>query len=449
MIGTFGQRTVEVCPDNPAIVKDGKLCSECGHCFAVCQEDIGVAGRDIRACINCGQCTAACPEGALSVRNDVESVAAAVRDPSKVVIFSTSPSVRVGLDDAFGYTRGAYEEGKMVSALRALGGDYVLDVTFSADLTIMEEGTELLGRILNGNAPLPQFTSCCPAWVKFVEIFHPDMIGHLSSAKSPIGMQGAVIKTYFAAKHGIDPQSIVNVAVTPCSAKKAEILRPEFNVAGRSVGRPEMCDNDYVITAKELAGWIKAEGIDYERLPDSDFDSIMGKGTGAGVIFGNTGGVMEAALRMAYTAVEKKPAPDSLLNFEPVRGLEGVKTASVEIGGQTIKTAVIYGTENAEKFMERDDFGAFHFVEVMTCPGGCISGSGQPQGDIIPPPDSLRKSRISNMYAEDGNLPLRNSIDNPEVQQLYREFFSEPGSEFAELMLHTHYYPRSGSDAEK
>lgn len=433
---------VYVAPDNPAIVKNNDLCTSCGHCYAVCEEANGVAGREKVACLNCGQCAAACPEQAITPKNDVPLVEAAVNDPEKIVVFSTSPSVRVGLGDAFGRLDGQYVEDKMVAALRALGGDYVLDVTFSADLTIVEEGTELLSRILDQSGPLPQFTSCCPAWVKYAETFHPEILPNISSAKSPIGMQGALVKTYFAFQNQIDPQNIVHVAVTPCTAKKFEISRPELNAAGAAGCCPQMRDVDYVITTKELAWWMKKKGVDYDALQPSPFDSLLGKGTGAGVIFGNTGGVMEAALRAAYTLLEKKPAPDTLLDFEPVRGLSGIKSAEVTIAGKTIKTAVAFGTANAEKLIESEAFGSFHFIEVMTCPGGCISGAGQPQGHIIPPPDSLRKKRMRSLYREDERLTRRNSLDNPEVQELYREFLKTPGSELARFLLHTRYHAR-------
>ena len=317
------ERCISVSESNPAIVKDAQLCVECGHCLAVCQEEIGVAGRRMvppggetaQSCINCGQCSASCPEQSLQVKSEVELVKAAIRDPEKVVVFSTSPSVRVGLGDAFTDKPGTYVEGKMVAALKALGADYVFDVTFSADLTIIEEGCELLQRILTNSGPLPQFTSCCPAWVKFVETYYPDKLPHISSAKSPIGMQGATIKTYFAAKQGLDPRRIVTVNVTPCTAKKAEIRRPELNDAGELLGCPVMRDNDYVITTKELAQWMREEQVDFESLKDQDFDSLLGKGSGAGVIFGNTGGVMEAALRMAYRSLTGREADGKLLRF--------------------------------------------------------------------------------------------------------------------------------------
>lgn len=329
----------------------------------------------------------------------------------------------------------------MVAALKALGADYVFDVTFSADLTIIEEGCELIKRILTGSAPLPQFTSCCPAWVKFTETYYPELIPHLSTAKSPIGMQGATIKTYFAARQGISPRSIVTVNVTPCTAKKAEIRRPELKDAGELLGEPSMRDNDYVITTKELAQWMHQENLNFDSLPELQFDSVLGKGSGAGVIFGNTGGVMEAALRMAYQSLTGNPPPEKLLQFQPVRGLKGVKEASAEIGDMTVKVAVIYGTANAARFLEGDISG-YHFVEVMTCPGGCISGAGQPQMHTIPVTNDIRLNRIRSMYAEDARMALRNSVDNPEIQQVYREFYKAPLGELSERLLHTTYYRR-------
>ena len=432
------ERCISVKPDNPAIIKDDSLCVECGHCLAACDENTGVDGY---ICINCGQCSAACPEQAIRVKPEIQQVKDALTDKSKIVVFSTSPSVRVGIGDAFLDKAGVYSEGKMVAAIKTLGADYVFDVTFSADLTIIEEGCELLSRILTGSGPLPQFTSCCPAWVKYVEKFYPEMIPHLSTAKSPIGMQGATIKTYFAAKAGLDPSSIITVNVTPCTAKKAEIRRPELNDAGILLGKPEIRDNDYVITTKELAQLMEEKNIDFASLPDLPFDSILGKGSGAGVIFGNTGGVMEAALRMAYQSLTGEKAPDSLLHFEDVRGMKGIKEASLKIGDSIIKVAVIYGTANAAQFLDGDISG-YHFVEVMTCPGGCISGAGQPQMHTIPVTDDIRKSRIKSMYSEDERMTLRNSADNPEIARAYSEFYGKPLGELSHRLLHTGYNRR-------
>lgn len=290
---------VAIDENNPAIVRDEDLCVECRLCAGICNEYVGVnnaydlaktGGRSV--CIHCGQCIPVCPTNSLQIKSSCDAVRKAVADPDKIVIFSTSPSVRVALGDAFGMADGAFVEGQMVELLRRLGGDYVLDTNFAADLTICEEAAELIERITKAKGPLPQFTSCCPAWVRYCEIFHPEMIPHISSAKSPIGMQGPTVKTYFAKKMNLDPKRIVHVAVTPCTAKKAEILREEMNAAGRLLGDPAMRDTDYVITTVELADWAKAARINFAELPEGAFDRLMGEGSGAGVIFGNTGGVM-------------------------------------------------------------------------------------------------------------------------------------------------------------
>lgn len=438
---------VQISPDNPAVTQDGDLCEDCGHCGAVCQEEMNVLGHsrigkgEENLCIHCGQCSAACPEQAIQVKNEVEMVKKAIRDPQKIVIFSTSPSVRVGIGDEFFEKAGIYSEGKMVAALRALGASYVMDVTFSADLTIMEEGMELMGRLAKGSKPLPQFTSCCPGWVKYAELFHPELLDNLSTAKSPIGMQGAILKTYFARKKGIRPENIVNVTVTPCTAKKFEIRRPELQDAAIYNAAPGMRDNDYIITTKELVSWMQEEKINFSSLMESQFDDLLGKGSGAGVIFGSTGGVMEAALRMAYECLTGGPAPDLLFDLKPVRGLSGIKEAELEVAGLPIKVAVIYGTANVEKLIQ-SGLDEYTFIEVMSCPGGCISGSGQPQRGEIPPTNTIRKSRINSLYNEDKKMKLRKSLDNPEIHAIYREFLKQPCSELSEKLLHTRYYPR-------
>lgn len=361
-----------------------------------------------------------------------------IQDPEKIVVFSTSPSVRVGFADGFGKEPGTFAQDEMVGALRALGADYVFDVTFSADLTIMEEGSELLSRILKGTGPLPQFTSCCPAWVKYMENFHPDKTKYLSSAKSPIGMQGAVIKTYFAHKKHIDPEKIISVAVTPCTAKKAEIAREELCDAGKLLNIEEMRDNDYVITTKELVQWCKEEGMDLEKITPSKYDSVLGEGTGAGMIFGNTGGVMEAALRTVYRVLEGKEAPTDFYQLRPVRGLNNRKEAEVTIAGKNLRVCILYGTAAAEEFLAEDMRG-YHFVEVMTCPGGCISGAGQPDCGSVPVSDAVRKKRIASLYQADERAQYRNSMDNPEIGMIYNEFFKEPLSLLSETLLHTTY----------
>lgn len=435
---------VPVSADNPSIAKLEDRCVDCGHCLATCAESIGPARRwlcgENFSCINCGQCVAACPEQALIVKSQIELVKAAIRDPQKIVVFSTSPSVRVALGDAFGFAPGAFVEGEMVAALRALGADYVFDVTFSADLTILEEGTEFLRRVLAGDGALPQFTSCCPAWVKYVETFHPELIPHISSAKSPISMQGATIKTYLAEKKGLNPRQIVSVAVAPCTAKKFEITRPEFDSAGRELGIPGLRDNDYVLTTREICQWMREDGLELERLFASDFDGLMGRGSGAGVIFGNTGGVMEAALRMAYSALTHEDPNSLLLNFEPVRGLSDFKHADVTVADKTVRVAVVYGTEAAERYLP--ELMEYHFVEVMTCPGGCISGAGQPIRQVTPVEDSLREARIASLYRADRESAVKASLDNPDIQAVYRDFYTSPLGERAKRLLHTSYHKR-------
>lgn len=439
--------------ENPSIQRDEDKCIKCGQCREICTKPIGVLGhydlcatKDVAICIHCGQCANVCPAGSITEKYEYREVEKAVENPDKIVIVSTSPSVRAALGEGFGMPDGSFVQGKMVALLRSLGADYVLDTNFAADMTIMEEGSELLERIQNGG-PLPQFTSCCPAWVKFAETYYPQLLPHISSAKSPIGMQGPTIKTYFAKKMGIDPSRIVNVALTPCTAKKYEIRREEMNAASRHLGISGMRDMDYVITTREAALWAKEKGIDFAALADSDYDNLMGKGSGAGVIFGNTGGVMEAALRTAYELLTKEAAPKILYELQPVRGMEGIREASLQIGGMTVNVAVIYGTDNARRFIEdnlinADNSKQYHFVEVMTCPGGCIGGGGQPK-DTEYKGDALREKRIESLYERDRSMTLRLSHENEEIKQLYAEFYQKPLSELAEKMLHTIYTDRS------
>ncbi len=448
----FADIRIPIEGDNPAIVRDESLCIKCGGCRRVCEREIAV-GRlydllstgDTAICIHCGQCANACPVDSITEAYEYSAVRDAVRDPDKVVIFSTSPSVRVGLGESFGLPAGAFVEGQMVAALRALGADYVLDTNFSADLTIMEEASELVERITKKAGPLPQFTSCCPAWVKFAETFYPEILPHISSAKSPIGMQGPTVKTYFAARMGIDPAKIVNVAVTPCTAKKFEIRRPEMAGAARETGVAGLRDMDHVITTRELAKWLKEEGVDFAALPESGYDSLMGAASGAGVIFGNTGGVMEAAARTAYWLVTGKNPPADYLNLTPVRGMDGVRTARVEIAGVPLTLAVVHGTANAKLLIEEWKAGraGYDFVEVMTCRGGCIGGGGQPKTEI-PMSDGVRSARIDSLYARDGSMSLRFSHENPDIRRVYEEYYGAPLSRRAEDLLHTAYINRAG-----
>lgn len=437
--------------DNLSIVRDESKCIKCGMCKNVCTKDIGVHGTYTfeqtggkAVCINCGQCANVCPVDSITEKYEYEDVKKAVLDSDKIVIVSTSPSVRVALGEEFGLPAGDFIEGKMVALLRKLGVDYVLDTNFAADLTIVEEASELVERITKGKGPLPQFTSCCPAWVKFAEIYYPELLPHLSSAKSPIGMQGPTIKTYFARKNGIDPTKIVNVALTPCTAKKYEIRRGEMHAAADYYGQSSMKDMDFVITTRELARWAKEEQIDFAALTDSAYDNLMGQASGAGVIFGNTGGVMEAALRTAYEYLTAEKAPDLLYNLQPVRGYDGVREASLKIKDLEINVAVVYGTANARRLIERLRQGKkqYHFIEVMTCPGGCIGGGGQPK-DFAKNADQVRRARISGLYAKDAAMNVRKSHENPYIKQVYAEFYGTPLSETAEKMLHTVYEDKS------
>ena len=438
--------------DNPAIRRIENLCIKCGQCRDICRDYISVLGyydlsktNDTAVCIHCGQCANVCPVSSITETPEMDAVIAAAKDPDKVLIVSTSPSVRVSLGEAFGMQRGSFVEGKMIALLRKLGADYVLDTNFAADMTIVEEASELVERLTTHNKPLPQFTSCCPAWVKFAEIYYPELLPNISSAKSPIGMQGPTIKTYFAKKMGIDPNKIVNVALTPCTAKKFEIRRGEMNASARYLDLPGLRDMDHVITTRELADWAKKAGIDFSSLEDSKFDKLMGEASGAGVIFGNTGGVMEAAVRTAYEFVTHEPAPKELYTLEPVRGMQEIREAAVEIGTLRLQLAVIYGTSNVRRFlsMAKESGKHYDFIEVMTCPGGCIGGGGQPKADVEER-RTMVDSRIESLYKRDAQMKLRKSHENPELKQLYEEFYRKPLSPIAEEMLHTSYTDRSG-----
>ena len=438
--------------DNPAIRRIENICIKCGQCRDICRDYISVLGyydlsktNDTAVCIHCGQCANVCPVSSITETPEMDAVIAAAKDPDKVLIVSTSPSVRVSLGEAFGMQRGSFVEGKMIALLRKLGADYVLDTNFAADMTIVEEASELVERITTHNKPLPQFTSCCPAWVKFAEIYYPELLPNISSAKSPIGMQGPTIKTYFAKKMGIDPKKIVNVALTPCTAKKFEIRRGEMNASARYLDLPGLRDMDHVITTRELADWAKKADIDFSTLEDSKFDKLMGEASGAGVIFGNTGGVMEAAVRTAYEFVTHEPAPKELYTLEPVRGMQEIREAAVEIGTLRLQLAVIYGTSNVRRFlsMAKESGKHYDFIEVMTCPGGCIGGGGQPKADVEER-RTMVDSRIESLYKRDAQMKLRKSHENPELKQLYEEFYRKPLSPIAEEMLHTSYTDRSG-----
>jgi iron-only hydrogenase group A len=432
-----------------SLVRDPNKCILCRRCVDVCSslQEVGAIGPVNRgfdtviappydahladiACAMCGQCINRCPVGALYEKDAISGVWAAIADPNKHVVVQTAPAVRVGLGEEFDLGAGSLVTGKMAAALRRLGFDAVFDTNFSADLTIMEEGFELIERVTKGGV-LPQLTSCSPGWIKFMEHYYPELLPHLSSCKSPQQMLGAIAKTYYAERTGIDPASIVSVSIMPCTAKKFECERPEMHDSGFK-------DVDYVLTTRELARMIREAGVDFVELPDEEFDSPLGAGTGAAVIFGATGGVMEAALRTAYEVITKKELAS--LDFESVRGMDGVKQASVDVDGLELKVAVAHGLSNAKTLMDRIRAGEadYHFIEIMCCPGGCLGGGGQP----IPTSLEIRKKRAEAIYREDKNLRWRKSHENPDVQQIYREFLGQPLSEKSHHLLHTHYTPR-------
>lgn len=451
-----GERIVKTIDElSPSIVRDNNKCILCRRCVAACAKTqgvfaIGMQNRGFKtqvgsefgkslndvACINCGQCIAACPTGALTEKDATKEVWAALNDPDKYVVFQTAPAVRVAIGEEFGMPIGTRCTGKMVSAIRRLGADKVFDVDFAADLTIMEEGTELLNRIKNGGV-LPMITSCSPGWIKYCEYFYPDFIPNLSTCKSPNQMQGAVTKTYFAKQNDLDPRDIYVVSVMPCTAKKFEIARPEF-------GRDGYRDVDANLTTRELARMIRQAGLDFVHLPEEEFDDMLGESTGAGVIFGVTGGVMEAALRTVVDVLTGEDMPR--LEYADVRGLEGIKEATVNVNGTDIKVAIVHGTANAAKLLNAIRAGekTYHFIEVMGCPGGCVTGGGQPIVDArtryyVDP----RAARAAATYSEDESMAIRKSHKNPAVQKLYAKFLGEPNSHIAHELLHTTYVDRS------
>lgn len=444
---------VAIDPANPSITRDNEKCILCGQCIEVCKNVQTVYGnyelpiKNEIICVHCGQCTHWCPSGAIREVDDTEKVLKALADPDVHVVVQTAPATRVALGEEFGLPVGTNVEGKQVAALKKLGFDAVFDTNFTADLTIMEEGTELVKRVKGElHEPLPQLTSCCPGWVKFVEYFYPDLLPNVSSAKSPQQMEGALIKTYYAKAKGIDPSKIFSVSIMPCTAKKFECQRPEMVSARKEEKNDKISpDVDVVLTTRELARMIKKAGIDFASLPDADYDKLMGESTGAAIIFGTTGGVMEAAVRSAYYLITGEQPPAALWNLTPVRGMEGVKEGSVNVPGVgEVKVAVAHGLGNARKLMDRVRAGdaPWHFIEVMACPGGCEYGGGQPRASA-PPSDEVRNARTATIYKMDAENKLRNSHDNPEIKQIYRDFLGEPMSHLAHELLHTHYHSRA------
>lgn len=453
---------------SPSFTKDDSKCIRCQRCVRTCSElqhvsAIAVANKGAHqkissfhdrpmsnvVCTNCGQCVNRCPTGALVEKTYIDQVWDAIYDPDKHVVVQTAPAVRVALGEDLGYDPGERVTGKMVNALRQLGFNSVLDTDFSADLTIMEEGTELLVRLkkalVDGDkkVSLPMFTSCSPGWIKFIEHKYNEFLPNLSTCKSPQQMFGALAKTFYAKKRNIDPSKIVSVSIMPCTAKKFEADRPEMRASGFK-------DVDFVLTTRELAVMIKQAGIDFRNIEPATYDSIMGDSTGAAVIFGATGGVMEAALRTAYEIVTGREVPFGNLNITPVRGMDGVKEATIKIEGcveawnflegAELKVAIAHGLVNANKLMKqvREGKSNYHFIEIMACPGGCIGGGGQP----IPTSLAIRQKRMKAIYSEDEHMTLRKSHENPDVIAIYKEFLDQPNSHKSHELLHTHYVER-------
>lgn len=437
------------------MVRDNNKCILCRRCVAACrQQFVGVIGPNNRgfetsigcafekplsevACISCGQCIVSCPTGALSERDDTDRVFEALADPTKHVVVQTAPSIRATLGECFGMPIGTNVEGKMAAALRRLGFDKVFDTDFGADLTIMEEANEFVHRVQNGGK-LPLITSCSPGWIKFCEMYHPELLENLSSCKSPQQMFGAVIKTWYAETNGIDPKDIVSVSVMPCTAKKFEVDRDDQSAAG-------VPDVDISITTRELARMIERASINFEMLPDEQFDNPLGESTGAGVIFGATGGVMEAALRTAVETITGKELDD--VNFNAVRGTAPIKEATLNVGGMDVKVAVASGMSAAHVLLERVKNGEqFHFIEIMGCPGGCVNGGGQPhQPASVRSFVDLKAKRAAALYNDDTSKAIRKSHENPMIKRIYAEYFEKPGSHKAHEILHTSYVDRSKS----
>ncbi|HOJ49423.1 MAG TPA: NADH-dependent [FeFe] hydrogenase, group A6 [Spirochaetota bacterium] len=453
-------RGLPIDKNSKGIVRDMNKCIGCGRCVTVCQDmqtvkaiefhgrgaDTIVApplemGMEQSVCVNCGQCIVYCPVGALYEKEAIDYVWDALKDPEKEVVVQIAPAVRVTLGEEFGLKPGELVVGKIYTALKMLGFDVVFDTNFSADLTILEEGTEFLTRLEKGG-PLPLITSCSPGWIKFEETYFNELTENVSTCKSPQQMLGALIKTYYAKENKKDPSKIVSVSIMPCTAKKFEASRPEMNASGYR-------DVDYVLTTREIARMIREAGIDFNKLPESKPDPLLSSYTGAATIFGATGGVMEAALRTAIEVKTGKTLPR--LDFEDVRGIDGIKEASIDVDGIKLKVAVAHGLGNARKLLEKVVEAKkkgeilYHFIEIMACPGGCIGGGGQP----LPTDWDKKKERLEGLYKEDRSLPLRKSHENPEVKLVYEKFLGKPNSHKSHELLHTHYLKRDPYKIEK
>jgi len=447
LIRSFDNKPLHLPKDHstPSLVRDMSKCTLCGRCVEVCDDIQTVGALEWKdgivqttggvplietKCVVCGQCSLACPVGAIIENEEMDKFLAAVEDPEKIVITQIAPAVRVAVAEAVGMDTGSLDMLKFVAGLKQLGFDYVFHTNFTADLTIIEEGNELLKRLTTCGT-LPMITSCSPGWINFIETFYPDKLDHLSTCKSPQQMFGALAKTYWAEKMGVDPAKIYSVSIMPCTAKKFEAARPEMNSSGYR-------DVDLVLTVRELGKLFQMENLDFDKLAPGQFDSLLGAYTGAAVIFGASGGVMEAALRTVYEVVTKETLED--VNFKMVRGFEGMKEAEVDLAGTKVKVAVANSLGNARKIMDDIKAGTspYHFIEVMCCPGGCIGGGGQP----IPSTIEKRRERIEAIYAEDAGLPIRKSHENDEVNILYKDFLHEPLGHKSHELLHTHYHPQ-------
>ncbi len=433
-----------------ALVRDNNKCILCGACVRACDEHqglqvLGFANRGSRTvvqpmagkcladseCVNCGQCAAVCPTGALTIKSQTEEVWNAINNPDKKVVVQFAPSVRVAVGEMFGLEAGTNSTEQLNAALRAVGFDLVFDTNFSADLTIMEEASELVDRIKN-NGKIPMFTSCCPAWVKYAEQFYPEILDNISTCKSPIGMMGMVVQNYFTKIKNIEKEDIFTVAITPCTAKKYEINREEIG------------GTDLVLTLYELEEHIHEKNIKYEDIKEDSFDPILGEGSGAGVIFGNTGGVMEAALRTAYYLITGNNLEEKDISFHNVRGYNGLREATIKIEDLELKIAIIDGISNAKKVIEEVKNGTskYHYIEIMNCVGGCIGGGGQPKINIMQE-DEIKKNRITNLYKRDDYQKVRFSHENPDIIEIYKDYLTSPLSNLSEELLHTHYIDRS------
>ena len=421
----ISDKRVNISLDNPSSTFDKNKCDECGFCKNICKLNVGVYGynNDTYPCIYCGSCTLVCPNKCLSEKDETDKLEEYLHS-NKVIVIQTAPAVRVSLGEEFNMKPGANVEGKMITALKMIGADYVFDTTFGADLTVMEEANELVNRIKSDHN-LPMFTSCCPSWVKFCEMFYPEYLDNLSSCKSPISMMGSIINNYFCKINNLKREDIISIAITPCTSKKAEILK--YN------------DIDLVITARELTKYLKKEKINLAKLKDSGYNNLLGKGSGGGIIFGTSGGVTEATLREVYHILYKRYPKSRLLNFKSIRGTSNVKEAIIKINGIPIKVAIINGTGDARKIIEKikNKEVYYDFIEVMACEGGCISGGGQPR--VFTLNKNLKNKRINALYKSDKRMKIRCASMNPDIKDIYDNFLGEVGSNTALKYLHTKY----------